>query len=447
MRTRQTQIETGCNTCDREMLINVEGAGKKFCRDLRKSLWYGLKDVASELVAGKRHSEKRALLRPEEFWAVDAVSFQVRRGDCLGLIGRNGAGKTTLLKMLNGLIKPDKGRIEMRGRVGALIALGMGFNPILTGRENIYVNASVLGLSAQEIDAKFQDIVDFAEIGESIDSAVQSYSSGMQVRLGFAIATVLEPDILILDEVLAVGDAAFRMKCYRRIAELRRKAAVIFVTHNMEQVSRICDQVLVLDRGRVCGYGSSEEGVALYEKLNQCQEDSEDCFLSCQPLLSGFQCLLGKTAIETGRALEFEIRLEAQTPVSDFILRFTFYNASGAFAADCNLQSEQHSIKIHSGPNVWRFQIPSLPLKRGRYKISINIIDPFGEMLVWSYKQHSLEVVGGYPGAVSDCQLQIRHWEELDPDAAASCGVVGPNQEEAGIDIAGKRIAEKRGLQ
>ena len=152
-------------------LIKVEGVSKKFCLSLKKSLWYGLKDMGNELV-GRRHGGDGGL-RPKEFWAVKDVGFELKRGDCLGLIGRNGAGKTTLLKMLNGLIKPDAGRIEMRGRVGALIALGAGFNPVLTGRENIYTNASVLGLSKKEIDAKIDEIIDFAEIGDFMDTPVQ----------------------------------------------------------------------------------------------------------------------------------------------------------------------------------------------------------------------------------------------------------------------------------
>ena len=190
-----------------------------------------------------------------EFWAVDNVSFEVQRGECLGLIGRNGAGKTTLLKMLNGLIKPDRGRIEMRGRVGALIALGAGFNPILTGRENIYVNGAVLGLSKKEIDAKYDEIVDFAEIGEFIDAPVQSYSSGMNVRLGFAIATALNPDVLLLDEVLAVGDANFQAKCYRRIGNVLKNSAVILVSHYAHHITKICDKAILLDHGRsrLCG--------------------------------------------------------------------------------------------------------------------------------------------------------------------------------------------------
>ncbi|MEM1013338.1 MAG: ATP-binding cassette domain-containing protein, partial [Planctomycetota bacterium] len=162
-----------------DVLIKVDGVGKKFCRDLKRSLWYGVKDLAAE-VTGR--PGERDNLRRDEFWAVDDVSFEVRRGECLGLIGHNGAGKSTLLKMLNGLIKPDRGSITMRGRIGALIELGAGFNPILTGRENVYVNGSVLGMTKKEIDRKFDAILDFAEIEDFIDAPVQTYSSGMKVR-------------------------------------------------------------------------------------------------------------------------------------------------------------------------------------------------------------------------------------------------------------------------
>jgi lipopolysaccharide transport system ATP-binding protein len=189
-------------------------------------------------------------LRDGEFYAVRDVSFELRRGECLGLIGHNGAGKTTLLKLLNGLIKPDRGRIEMNGRVGALIALGAGFNPILTGRENIYIYGSVLGLGHQEIDDIVEEIIDFAEIREFIDMPVQSYSSGMAVRLSFAVASSLRPDILLLDEVLAVGDIAFVVKCLNRLRDLAADAAVVLVSHNMQSISGFCSRVVMLEKGR-----------------------------------------------------------------------------------------------------------------------------------------------------------------------------------------------------
>lgn len=196
---------------------------------------------------------------------LDDASLVVDKGERIGLIGRNGAGKTTLLKMLNGLIKPDAGRIEMRGRVGALIALGAGFNPILTGRENIYVNAAVLGLSKREIDAKFDEIVAFAELEELIDSPVQSYSSGMVVRLGFAIAAKTEPEVLLLDEVLAVGDAIFQVKCINRIRELQRNGvATILVSHNMTDIMRYTDTGIYIQAARIRTGGAIRDVVNAY---------------------------------------------------------------------------------------------------------------------------------------------------------------------------------------
>ena len=244
-----------------EVLVKVENVSKKFCRDLKRSLWYGVKDISSELFGAKKNGQ----LRPKEFWAVDDVSFELRRGECLGLIGHNGAGKSTLLKMLNGLIKPDKGRITMKGRIGALIELGAGFNPILTGRENIYNNGAVLGFSKKEIDAKFDAIVDFAEIGDFLDTPVQNYSSGMKVRLGFAVAAQMEPDVLIIDEVLAVGDVGFRIKSYNAINELSKKACVILVSHSMPQVARVADHILLMNKGQTFFQGNNvAEGIEKY---------------------------------------------------------------------------------------------------------------------------------------------------------------------------------------
>ena len=231
-----------------DSLVLVEGVSKKYCRSLKRSLWYGIKDVASELSGQRGASEE---LRKDEFWAVDDVSFELRRGECLGLIGPNGAGKSTILKLLNGLLKPDRGRITLRGRVGALIELGAGFNPILTARENIYVNGSVLGFPRSEIDRRFDAIVEFSEIEEFIDTPVQNFSSGMQVRLGFAVAAQMEPDVLLIDEVLAVGDAGFRARCYQKISEISQTAAVIFVSHQLSHVARLAQEVMVFNQGQI----------------------------------------------------------------------------------------------------------------------------------------------------------------------------------------------------
>jgi len=233
---------------DTDILVEVKGVSKKFSHTLKQSMRYGLQDLAKSIFG---FSNTSSALREGEFWAVKDIDFTLRRGECLGLIGHNGAGKSTLLKMLNGLIRPDEGSITMRGKVGALIELGAGFNPLLTGRENIYVNGQLLGFTKKEIDGKLEAILDFAEIGEFIDSPVQNYSSGMKVRLGFAVASQMEPDILLIDEVLAVGDIGFRVKCLNRISELLHTCAVIFVSHTMTQVTRICTYGILLNKGKI----------------------------------------------------------------------------------------------------------------------------------------------------------------------------------------------------
>lgn len=245
-----------------ETLVQVENLSKKFCRRLRRSLWYGIKDIGAELTGSKRENVK---LRKEEFWALRDVNFELKKGELVGLIGSNGAGKTTLLKCLSGLIKPDIGSVSIRGKIQALIALGAGFNPILTGRENIYINGAVLGFTKKEVDGLMKEIMDFSEMEEFIDMPVQSYSSGMHVRLGFAVAVNLKPDILIVDEVLAVGDASFRRKARNKMMELLHSGiSVLFVSHNMALVTSLTSRCIYLDRGRVVDIGPSDRITSIY---------------------------------------------------------------------------------------------------------------------------------------------------------------------------------------
>ena len=246
-----------------DTLVKIEQVSKKFCRDLKRSLWYGIVDLGNELLCKSYPNIDE--LRKEEFWAVNNISIELKRGECIGLIGRNGAGKTTLLRMLNGLIKPDKGRIEICGKIGALIALGAGFNPILTGRENIFVNAAVLGLNKKEIKDKFEEIVEFSELGEFIDTPVQNYSSGMVVRLGFSVTTALEPDVLLLDEILAVGDTRFQSKCFKRIKTIiNRGGLILLVTHTLEHVAHYCDRALLMDKGGLVIDSNATEALHYY---------------------------------------------------------------------------------------------------------------------------------------------------------------------------------------
>jgi lipopolysaccharide transport system ATP-binding protein len=238
-----------------ETLIKVEGVSKKFCQNLKTSLWYGVKDITKELMGLEKN--KSTELRKKEFWAIRDISFEVKRGECLGLIGRNGAGKSTLLKMVNGLIKPDFGRIEIRGRVGALIELGAGFNPILTGRENIYNSASLLGFRSDEISKKLDSIIAFSELEKFLDTPVQYYSSGMKVRLGFSVAAHLEPEVLLIDEVLAVGDMGFVLKCFNKMDSLLKNTAMILVSHNIPQIARMSTNILFLNKGTTA-YNSND---------------------------------------------------------------------------------------------------------------------------------------------------------------------------------------------
>ena len=361
-----------------ELLVKVEGVSKKFCLSLKKSLWYGLKDMGNELL-GRRHGGY-GTLRPKEFWAVNDVSFELRRGECLGLIGRNGAGKTTLLKMLNGLIKPDAGRIEMRGRVGALIALGAGFNPILTGRENIYVNGSVLGLSKKEIDAKLDDIIDFAEIGEFIDTPVQNYSSGMAVRLGFAVASSLDPDILLVDEVLAVGDLGFRYKCFRRISELMDRAAVIFVSHDMASVARLSHRTMLMGQGRIQMYSDDCPAViqqynSLFTSNSLTEAGSGEVDVSDIHIIpgsrdsNGNEFQYGESAV-----VEFTALFRSEEPVATVTINIL--DQSGSQVAQCMSMRQGFLVQNQKEPQRVRMTLPQLPLNPGSYSLWVIMARP-----------------------------------------------------------------------
>ncbi len=249
-----------------DIAIKVENLSKKFCTSLKRSLIYGTSDMLHSMVGIKSETK---VLRKKEFWALQGISFELKRGETLGLIGQNGCGKSTLLRLLNGIFPPDNGRITIKGRMGALIAVGAGFHPHMTGRENIFLNGTILGMTKVELTQKLDAIIGFAEIGEFIDSPVSTYSSGMTVRLGFAIAIHCEPDILLIDEILAVGDGRFQQKCFSKLAQvLKNGTSVIFVSHSMHQMQMMCKDALFMDHGKMLAYGPVEDIVGHY--YNSC---------------------------------------------------------------------------------------------------------------------------------------------------------------------------------
>lgn len=257
-----------------ELLLSVEDLSKKFCRGLKRSLFYGLRDIATESFGLRRNSGE---LRTGEFWALKNVGFELFRGESLGLVGANGAGKTTLLRVISGLIKPDTGVVRVQAQVAPLIALGAGFSPVLTGRENIHVNMSILGLSKKAIGERFDEVLDFAEMGDAIDAPVQTYSAGMVARLGFACAVFADADILLIDEVLSVGDMQFRMKCYRQLARLREKGtSFILVSHNAHSILSVCDSALYLSAGDLVMTGEPRVVMSRYEEDLLCSRPSKE---------------------------------------------------------------------------------------------------------------------------------------------------------------------------
>lgn len=365
-----------------DILISCEGVSKKFCKDFKRSLWYGIKDVGLSLSSRGQHHDT---LRKDEFWAVKDINFELRRGECLGLIGHNGAGKSTLLKILNGLISPDQGKVTMRGRVGALIELGAGFNPVLTGRENIYNNGAVLGFSKAEIDAKLDAIVDFSEIRDFIDAPVQNYSSGMKVRLGFAVAAQMEPDILLIDEVLAVGDLGFIIKCLNRMGELIPSASTIFVSHSMPMVSRITSHALLMDKGKTQYYGAdTAEAIKQYvnlfdapDRINQGTGDIELTNIKVYDPIQEDYVDSNLATLKTYDDLKIRFELNIKDTVSQFNLFITIFD--GQLREVISASSLTHNIIFRNKRQSKReFEVclPKLTLASGKFAVTIGAVNP-----------------------------------------------------------------------
>ena len=264
----------------------------------------------------------------EDFWALKDVSFQVQPGEVVGIIGRNGAGKSTLLKVLSRITAPHSGRVELRGRVGSLLEVGVGFHHELSGRENIFLNGAIFGMSRREIARKFDAIVDFAEVGPFLDTPVKRYSSGMYVRLAFAVASHMEPEILLVDEVLAVGDAAFQKKCLGKMDEVSRAGrTVVFVSHNMATIVNLCTKVVFLERGELTFEGGCEEGIGHYTRGASVPSQAEVDLAGhpnrrsgSTPILGGVRLLNSRgcpaSRVLCGEGVSFEVAIDPRSPVA-----------------------------------------------------------------------------------------------------------------------------------
>ncbi len=404
-----------------EVLLSVDGVAKKFCRDLRRSLWYGVRDISSELLGRNSRSQN---LRPKEFWALHDISFELKRGESLGLMGPNGAGKSTLLKLLNGLIKPDQGQITVYGRMGALIELGAGFNPILTGRENIYVNAAVLGIPKRKVDRMMDSIIGFAELEEFIDTPVQSYSSGMRVRLGFAVAAQMKPDILIVDEVLAVGDSYFRRKCIDYMRELFQSGdtAVILVSHNLRNIEQVCDRAIYLEHGRVVTQGQTDQVISnyLYDANMQYAEQAAKPAIQRQG--SGAvrftdaevkSARTGESYLESGEPITIQARFKSFRP-AEFV---RFRVGVQDFATQTIITWANVDAKNLSEDGKIECTFPDIHLLPRTYSVYLSATDLLGLYDLWSNAQ--VFVVSGAQDedvkySVGDPHLiHIRHSIEL----------------------------------
>lgn len=385
-------------------MIEVENVSKKFCRDLKRSLWYGLKDIGKEML-GQKHTGQ-STLRKHEFWALDDINFKLKRGERLGLIGRNGAGKTTLLRLLNGLIKPNSGKITIYGRIGALIALGAGFNPILTGRENIYINGSVLGLTKKEVDKKLDQIIEFAEIEDFIDTPVQNYSSGMQVKLGFSVAAILlEPDILLLDEVLAVGDVGFQLKCFELLGELKaNNTSIILISHNLHQISTFCDNLIVLHRGRIVHNGILSEGLAQYkheiaslksegqiEKVNTGTNNFEILDVQFTPTISD-----NVINMQNGEDLKFTIEYQASKEHKnieiDIVIRLPIPTPTDYFQATNRIT--QNRLDVRPGRGKLTGTIKNINLNNTRAYLFITIWEEERKTIILWWRNIPMDIKG-----------------------------------------------------
>ena len=395
-----------------DVVIRAEGLGKKYVighaaeregyvalRDVlargARNLWRKTAGMArgGALVAGDTH---------EEFWALKDVSFEVRRGEVLGIIGRNGAGKSTLLKILSRITEPTSGRVTIEGRVASLLEVGTGFHPELTGRENIYLNGAILGMSRAEIRRKFDEIVAFAEIEKFLDTPVKRYSSGMYVRLAFAVAAHLEPEILVVDEVLAVGDAEFQKKCLGKMSEVAGGGrTVLFVSHNLGAIEALCSRSLHLASGAVITDGRTEDVIASYLNLRMARGPIAEAALTrIHDGLAIESVKVVPSALRRIDPTEITITFRAETPGEIRECALLIYSLKGVRISVVNSR-ESGIVPLRHESNRFAiiFHIATLPLVEGTFTLELYLVsDRFvGNILeLADFKIDSFPVASGY---------------------------------------------------
>jgi lipopolysaccharide transport system ATP-binding protein len=365
--------------------IRVEGVGKRYRvpQGEGRASYHTLRDSLAAAVRGLR---RRPTGGPaaDEFWALDDVSFEVAPGEVVGIIGRNGAGKSTLLKVLSRITRPTRGRVELAGRVGSLLEVGTGFHPELTGRENVYLNGSILGMSRAEVARKFDEIVAFSEVEQFLDTPVKRYSSGMYVRLAFAVAAHLEPEILIVDEVLAVGDAGFQQKCFRKMDEVRRSGrTVLVVSHNLGAVRTLCTTAVNLEGGRLMGQGPVEEQVTWYlsrladraalpladradrEGAGRVRVVRVDARVGDGPA--------GQTAV-CGEPLALDVECRADRPDEPVdSVALSFWTRDGVKVAHVDTLMSDGPVGGAGQRRVFTCRLPRLPFPPGSYQVNVAV--------------------------------------------------------------------------
>lgn len=363
-----------------EFAINARSVGKLYrigARQLYRTLRESITDAMRAPIRLLTR-QRQARDEDENFWALRDVSFDVRRGEILGIIGHNGAGKSTLLKVLSRITGPTEGEIHIAGRVGSLLEVGTGFHPELTGRENIFLNGSILGMRRKDIRLKFDDIVAFAEVEKFIDTPVKRYSSGMYVRLAFAVAVHLEPEILIIDEVLAVGDAEFQKKCLNKIREIGRgDRTILLVSHNMAAIRNICDSAMLLERGHVARHGRVDEVVDTY--LRRAIEPMSTGTFAETPLFFIRDVRIASAEedlVKTFAPVSVTVTLQAKTDIIEPEVYIGFMSSAGDLIGALVCRDFAEIPKLAEGEVVdVVFKIEALPLLPGQYRIQVNLAD------------------------------------------------------------------------